>query len=167
MSQSGVLNFAIMPFPPGTVVETLTGNSGGAVGPSAGNNINVVGDGVTATVVGVPGTNTLTITALGATVETVPYKGIVFADSPYTALATDYYIGADVTGGAITVRLPNAPATGRVFVVKDKAGLAAGANITVTTVGGIVLIDGAATFVMNTAYESAMVIFNGSAYEVF
>ncbi len=47
-----------------TLVSTLTGNSGGAVGPASGN-INIVGDGVTATVVGNPGTNTLTISAVG------------------------------------------------------------------------------------------------------
>lgn len=95
------------------------------------------------------------------------YTGITFASSPYTALSTDYYIGADVTLGAISVLLPNAPATGRAFVVKDKAGLAATNNITVTTVAGIVLIDGATSFVMNTAYEAISLIFNGTAYEVY
>jgi hypothetical protein len=44
-------------------VLTLTGNSGGAVSPTAGN-INVVGDGTTITVVGNPGTSTLTISSL-------------------------------------------------------------------------------------------------------
>lgn len=47
-----------------TLIQTVTGNSGGAVGPSAGN-INIRGDGVTANVVGNPGTNTLTISAIG------------------------------------------------------------------------------------------------------
>lgn len=51
--------------PPPTVVETLTGNSGGAVGPTA-NNINVFGASVAAgttpvTTVGVPATSTLTV----------------------------------------------------------------------------------------------------------
>lgn len=57
---------------PGAIVETLTGNSGGAVGPT-GNNINVVGSGAI-TVVGNPGTSTLTISDTGGglpwTVET-------------------------------------------------------------------------------------------------
>lgn len=44
-------------------VNTLTGNSGGVVPPDGANNINVIGDGLTATVVGTPGINTLTITA--------------------------------------------------------------------------------------------------------
>jgi hypothetical protein len=49
---------------PGPFVETLTGNTGGAVGPT-GNNINVIGDGTTTTVAGNPGTSTLTISVIG------------------------------------------------------------------------------------------------------
>lgn len=45
-------------------VNTLTGNTGGEVGPLAGN-INVVGDGTTITIVGNPGTNTLTASLIG------------------------------------------------------------------------------------------------------
>lgn len=53
--------------------ETLTGNSGGAVGVDISNNINVVGDGTTISVAGNPGTHTLTISAIGGTglVETL------------------------------------------------------------------------------------------------
>lgn len=47
-----------------SVINKLTGNSGGAVAPTAGN-INVVGDGVSVNVVGNPGTSTLTISAVG------------------------------------------------------------------------------------------------------
>jgi len=47
-------------------VETLTGNSGGAIGPSGGN-INVVGDGTTISIVGNPGTSTLTASFIGST----------------------------------------------------------------------------------------------------
>ncbi len=47
------------------VVETLTGNSGGAVGPTA-NNINTVGTG-SITIVGNPGTSTLTTQLTGLT----------------------------------------------------------------------------------------------------
>jgi len=66
MSQSGILNVA-----GGTaVVLFLTGDTGGAVGPTA-NNINIVG-GSGITVAGTPGTSTLTINSLGteATVTT-------------------------------------------------------------------------------------------------
>ncbi len=45
-------------------IISLTGNSGGAVFPTAGN-INVVGDGVNTTTVGNPGTSTITVELLG------------------------------------------------------------------------------------------------------
>jgi hypothetical protein len=54
-------------------VQVLTGNIGGAVSPDAGHNINIVGDGTSIDVVGNPGTNTLTISAVsgGTVVETL------------------------------------------------------------------------------------------------
>ena len=105
--------------------------------------------------------------AANASSQVVNYTGIAYVDSAYTVLSTDYYISADVTGGVITVLLPNAPATGRIFVVKDKVGLAATSNITVTTVGGAVTIDGATSFVLNTAYEAISLIWNGASYEIY
>lgn len=64
MSQAGNLNNTGV-LPPGTVVETLTGNTGGPVGPDGSNNINVIGDGVGITIVGNPGTNTLVASLIG------------------------------------------------------------------------------------------------------
>ena len=159
MSQMGRLNSFNPP------IETLTGNVGGAVGPT-GNNINVVGSS-SITVTGNPGTSTLTITYTGATPSNISYVSVNHGASPYTALATDYYISADVTGGVITIRLPNAPIVGRVFIVKDQVGLASTSIITVTTVGGVVDLDGATTYLMNTAYEVAQFVFNGTFYEIF
>lgn len=97
----------------------------------------------------------------------VTYTGLTSASSPYTVLTTDYYLGANSTAGTITIRLPNGPATGSVWVVKDKAGTSVTNNITVTTVGGAVTIDGATTFVMNTNFQAAQFIFNGTSYEVY
>lgn len=111
------------------------------------------------------GANTITIAASGT--STLTYTSVNHAASPYTVLSTDEYIGADVTAGVISILLPNAPSTGRTYTVKDKAGLAATSNITVTTVGGVVTIDGSTSFVMNTAYESANFMFNGTSYEVW
>lgn len=111
------------------------------------------------------GAGTISISASGTT--TLTYVSVNHAASPYTVLSTDDYIGADVTAGVITILLPNAPSTGRVFIVKDKVGLASTSNITITTVGGVVTIDGSTSFVMNTAYESVSVLFNGTSYEVF
>lgn len=112
------------------------------------------------------GAGTITIAANTAA-QVVAYTAVNFAASPYTALSTDYYLGVNATGGAISILLPNGPTMGRIFAIKDNVGIAATNNITVTTVGGVVTIDGAATFVMNTAYESVSLIFNGTSYEVY
>ena len=119
------------------------------------------GTGITVT----PGANIITIATTGTT--NLTYVSVNHAASPYTVLTTDDYISADVTAGVISILLPNAPATGKVFTIKDKVGLAATSNITITTVGGAVNIDGATTFVMNTAYQAVNVIFNGVSYEIF
>ena len=144
-------------------VATLTPNSGGSVGPTAGT-INLLG-GTGISTVGNPGTSTVTINLTGVT--NLTYTSVNHAASPYTVLTSDDYISCDVTGGAITVKLPNAPVVGKVWIIKDKVGLAAANNITVTTVGGAVLIDGATSYILNTAYESANVIFNGTSYEIY
>ncbi len=83
------------PPPPG-FLETLTGNSGGAVGPDASDNINVVGDGTTVNVVGNPGTNTLTISAINA--------GFTWSDQAvsFPALIENGYFCT----AALTVTLP-------------------------------------------------------------
>lgn len=89
------------------------------------------------------------------------------AASPYTAIATDYYIGVDTSGGTVTIRLPNAPITNRTFVIKDSTGHAAASNISVTTPGGSVTFDGQTTYTMNANYQAINVRFNGTNYEVF
>lgn len=153
---------ALPPPPPLPTVDTLTGNSGGAVGPDVMNNINILG-GTGIVTSGNPGTNTITISATGVTT----FNYTLVNTTPYVVLPTDDFLGVDSSGGPITIQLPNTVATGRVFTIKDIAGSAAINNITVTTVGGIVLIDGITTFVMNTAYESIQVLFNGTQYFVF
>lgn len=110
--------------------------------------------------------NSITISS-GTGSQIVAYTSITSGLSPYTVLSTDYYISADTTGGVISVLLPNAPTTGRIFVVKDKAGTSATNAITVTTVGGVVTIDGSATYTINTNKEAISLIFNGTSYEVY
>jgi len=87
--------------------------------------------------------------------------------SPYVVLSGDQFLGVDSSGGAITVQLPNAPTTGRYITIKDSTGSANTNNITVTTVGGAVTIDGATSYVMTANYESVSVLFNGSNYEIY
>lgn len=87
--------------------------------------------------------------------------------TPYVVLSTDDFMGVDCSGSAITIELPDAPSTGRTFVIKDITGSAATNNITVTTVSGIVLVDGSTSYIMNTNLESVTVLFSGSAYYIF
>lgn len=110
-----------------------------------------------------PGANTITIAATGTT--SLTYTNV--NTTPYVVLVTDEYLSVDTSALAITIQLPNAATLGRAFIIKDRIGAAATRNITVTTVGGAVNIDGATTFVMNTAFESINVIGNGSTYEVY
>ncbi|MEN6512257.1 MAG: hypothetical protein ABFD00_10575 [Chloroherpetonaceae bacterium] len=87
--------------------------------------------------------------------------------TPYVVSVADLFISVDASGGAKTVQLPNAPRTGQIWTIKDKTGSAAANNITVTTVGGAVTIDGATTYVLATNYQSINVLFNGTSYEVW
>ena len=89
------------------------------------------------------------------------------AASSYTVLSTDQFIACQTSTGIITILLPNAPTTGRVFYIKDSNGAAATSNITVTTVGGGVSIDGPTTYTMATNYQAISLVFDGSQYEVF
>jgi len=69
---TGAVWIPFVPSAAGTV-STLTGNSGGAVGPNGSGNINVVGDGTTITIAGNPGTNTLTASLVGGGVPSQSY----------------------------------------------------------------------------------------------
>lgn len=86
---------------------------------------------------------------------------------PYTVTSNDNYISIDSSAGAHTINFPNAPNTGRTFIVKDRTGNAGTNNITLTTPGGTVTFDGSTTFVIDSNYGSVQLIFNGSNYEVY
>ncbi|TAL08335.1 MAG: hypothetical protein EPO02_13210 [Nitrospirae bacterium] len=89
------------------------------------------------------------------------------ADSPYTLLSTDYYLSCDVTSGPLTILMNNTDFSGRTTVIKDSTGNSQTNNITITTPGGIVTIDGQTTFLIDTPYEAFDIIFNGTFYEIF
>jgi hypothetical protein len=154
------------------VGQTITGNDGTILSPSSGN-WNIYGNGVVGSGVSTAGNiystgsgSTLTINSTKAQFMT-NYTNVLFAASPYTALATDYYISCTSSGGAITIKLPNAPTTNRLFIIKDLSGNASADNISVTTVGGSVTIDGQTTYKIAANYGAINLIFNGSNYEIF
>ncbi len=117
------------------------------------------GTGITVT----PGANSIVISGSGSI--TFTYTNV--NTSPYVVLVTDEYLSVDSSGGPITIQLPNAATLGKTFVIKDRTGSAAINNITVTTVGGVVNIDGATTFVMNTAFQSISLLGNNTSYEIY
>jgi|SRR5579872_257514 len=119
------------------------------------------GDGISIT--NAPGF--IAISTTGTTI--VNYTQVDHAMSPYTVLGTDQYLGCLATTGSITILLPNAPKVGTTFTIKDSDGGSASNPITVTTVGGVVTIDGATSFFIRNPYAAMNVIFNNVGYEVF
>jgi hypothetical protein len=96
------------------------------------------------------------------------YTNVTSGMSPYTVTPTDQYISCDTSGGAITLNFPNAPTANREWVVKDRTGNSAANNITVTTPGGVVTIDGSTTYLLNTAFMAINLLANSTpTYEVF
>src|ERR1700678_3880856 len=66
---------------------------------------------------------------------------------PYNAISgQDYFISVNTASTANTVNLPNSPRSNEVFVIKDGTGNAGTNNITITTTGGTVTIDGSTSF---------------------
>lgn len=84
---------------------------------------------------------------------------------PYDVLTTDYVILVD-TSAARTIRLPNAPTNNSTWVIKDNVGTASSFNISLTTVGGAVTIDGATTQTIAANWTSLTVVFNGTSYRI-
>lgn len=171
---------------PGTAnVEFLKGNDGVMVPPNPATHVlNVVGNttqGVS--VSGNAGTYTETITVADATttqkgVVKLPTQVIALNYTPvtsdgtlpfyiYTATTTDYFISCDSTLGPIKIELPDTTTNYREFVVKDRTGQSSTNNITITTVTGTDLIDGATSYIIQDNYESTDILWNGTSYETF
>lgn len=128
-----------------------------------------------ANIVNVNGSNGVTVTAnpnlsnnmLVTLTQVAPSYVNVVGPATYVVTATDYFISCNTSGGVITIQLPNSPTLYDTFVVKDRTGNALTNNITVTTVGGVVLIDGSTSYIFDENYESIEVLFNGTSYEIF
>lgn len=95
------------------------------------------------------------------------YTTVNHSQSPYTVLSTDDYISVDPSAGVVTITLPNAPTTFRTLIIKDRTGAASTNNISITTVGGTVTIDGQTTFKLVGNYGAIQLLFNGTSYEIF
>lgn len=140
-----------------SVATTYVTDSGNAV-PVA-NILNVLGgSGIATTGVG----NTVTINLT----QVIPsYVNVTNAMSPYAVTATDFMMSCDSSTGVITIQLPDSPTQYDQFIIKDRTGNASTSTVTVTTVSGVVLIDGATSYQFVDDYESLRVLFNGTSYE--
>lgn len=90
------------------------------------------------------------------------------AASPYTVLSSDLFILVDVTGGVVTINMPNTPVVGRWVTIKNSAGNASTNNITVTTPGGVTTFDLATSTLINSNKGSIQLYANSSSsYLIF
>lgn len=121
-------------------VLTLTGNSGGAVGPNGSGNINLIGSGGI-TITGNPGTNTLTVT--GTT------SSIAWTDEATSFLAVSG--SAYFASAALTMTLPASPIQGDVVIL---AADTSGTVVAQANTGQTIQLGGAATSSGGTATSS-------------
>jgi hypothetical protein len=152
-----VANWVLLSTSMGAVLG-LTGNTGGFVGPTAGN-INVVGDGTTITVAGNPGTSTLTISATNAgdvtglktddTHVVTPTAGVIQIHGG-TGIATTGTVGPNTvtisTSGVIPDSFPtdSGTATPSGGVLNIKAGVStqnSGSSVEFTGSSNTVLLN--------------------------
>lgn len=77
---------------------------------------------------------------------------------------TDYFLCLDPTANAIQVNLPPSPALGLTFLVKDCTGQAQTHNITIVPTGAN--IDGIPNFIINLAFQSVAVTYNGVQWSI-
>lgn len=110
-------------------------------------------------------TPNITLSAPGSTFY---YRNVTHAMSPYTVVATDFFLSVDCSGGVVTLNFPNAPTAYTRWVVKDRTGNAAASNITITTPGGSLTFDGSTSYVMNANYQAVDILANTApTYEIF
>jgi len=106
----------------------------------------------------------------GITANTIQNTGGRIDNITNVASGFTYAIGLDqdliaitVTTG-MTLNLPNNPAVGQVFGIKDAGGNSFASNITIGVVGSTYNIDGNSTDFIDEDYASVKYIFNGIQY---
>ncbi len=89
----------------GDGILTLTGNSGGAVGPDVGGNVSLVGTG-TVTVTGTPGSNLLEIGVSGSSWVQISNDDVLTTNTSYICVSP---------GGVLLLQLPGVSSQGDII----------------------------------------------------
>lgn len=150
MSQSG--KYASAGPTPGSAIEYLTGNTGGAVGPTAGN-VNILGSGTVA-VAGDPATSTLTISVGGAVSDSFPTdSGTATPSGGVLNILGGHDINTAGSGNTVTVALNNAITLG------DLSAIAPGtAGLTLVT--GDIVTDNSNVYIGNDNNDTSTALLN-------
>ena len=77
------------------------------------------------------------------------------------ALATDYIVRVDSTGGIFTISLPSGHTAGDTVTIKDVTGSAGTNNVTIDP-NAAELIDGLSTFVITVNYQAVTAVSDGT-----
>ncbi len=168
-----------------TIISTAGGIDISASGASAGEDIDITATGSSINIIATESDSAAIVInasgAAGGVSIDAGTNGITFGTgiknsvtavvtgvdaSPYALLGTDYFVSVDTGAGVMTITLPAAPATGRTVTIYDGGGAAAGSNITIDGNGKNISAAGtaAATKVINTAYESYNLVYNGTLW---
>lgn len=104
----------------------------------------------------------------GGGTQNITRTAIAVGDSPYTVLSSDYLIGCDTSGGAITIGLPAAATAGAgtIYIAKDETGDAALNNVIIDP-NGTETIDGGLTIRIDSDYDSISFYTDGSNWFIF
>lgn len=150
--------------------NTLTWSDNGTIAYSYPCNIGTAIP--SANVLNVFGANGIQTTGSGNTITIVSgaynYTNVTHAMSPYTVLVSDFYLSIDCSAGVVKLDFPNSPNAKQYWIVKDRTGSSSTNNITLTTPGGTVTIDGETSYLVASNYAAVNVLANATpAYEVF
>lgn len=166
MSQVG--QYAQAPIPPPIAIETLTGNTGGAVPPTGGT-VNVIGSGVIS-VAGNPGTSTLTIAVDGTVASSFPADvGTAIPVLGALTIAGGTGINTAGAGSTVTVNL-DAPVTiahgGTASTSFNANGVVISGTLSTSPLTSLTLTDGQIVIGNTAGSPAAATLTNGAGITI-
>lgn len=154
----------------GTAATARTNIGLGTIATQDANSVAITGGTIDGAAVGGVTPAAVTATVLAATGITNLGSGQIVKSTvpgayPYNILTSDFIIYVD-TSAARTIRLPDAPTKDFTWIIKDNVGSATANPITVTTVSGVVTIDGDTSKSLNFDWGSWTITFNGTSFRI-